>query len=301
MRGSIINQVKQVWYILDQIGKSKASARNEKTNTAQNGHHVSPYVHSYQYKDEVIRTATDIANFARHTYSIKDMQAITAECLDAFIQNKIELGCVYRTISTYISHLEKILIALQKMPKNLPDHHKLFTRENLVDARNFAKDNAIRNKRENRAYKKPDDLRFFLKTDIALIAFDIQRQSGIRVAEATHITKKQLQIDCTIEIQGKGGYHQKICLPKNLFNTIKSTIDTLGVFSINYQDYRKQLLSASKQSNQKWFGIHGLRYNYAQEAYRRYQDEGYSRDEALQKVSNDLGHHRLEITKYYLH
>lgn len=46
--------------------------------------------------------------------------------------------------------------------------------------------------------------------------------------------------------------------------------------------------------------FHGLRYYFAQDQYRRYREGGYSEYQSRIRVSEDLGHHREQITRIYL-
>ena len=47
-------------------------------------------------------------------------------------------------------------------------------------------------------------------------------------------------------------------------------------------------------------GAHGLRHSYAQERMTELQNQGLTRDRALETVSQELGHFRPEITEVYL-
>ena len=47
-------------------------------------------------------------------------------------------------------------------------------------------------------------------------------------------------------------------------------------------------------------GAHGLRHSYAQERMYELQHNGLRRDEALETVSQEMGHFRPEITETYL-
>lgn len=65
MRGSVNNQVKQLWHQVDGIGESKATNRSDSDYKGHNGHKVSDKVHSYKSKDEFIRISKELASYAR--------------------------------------------------------------------------------------------------------------------------------------------------------------------------------------------------------------------------------------------
>lgn len=305
MRGSIDNQVQQIWHILDGIGESKYNFRKESNYKSQSSQNVSEKVHSFRYKDEVIRTAKELGYFAKNNFQIQDMQQIHDDVILSFFEIKIEDECSYRTISTYISHLEKTHIALSKMKLKIEKHDKLFTRETLVEARKNAKEFAINNKKQNRAYKNPEQIVSLLPKEHSFIA-KLQLHYGLRVIEAAKIKLSQLDAETnSLTFQGKGGYKLTKILDQKIFLEIKNSIITSvnngkDGFFVSYSDYASELKKAVKTCGEKWNSTHGLRYNYAQNRHKFYLDRGETEDEALRLTSEDLGHHRKEITGTYL-
>ena len=61
-----------------------------------------------------------------------------------------------------------------------------------------------------------------------------------------------------------------------------------------------KLNQAVNTNGERWTSSHGLRYNYAQNRFKYYIDSGETENEALRLTSEDLGHHRKEITGTYL-
>ena len=155
MRGSVNYQVKQIWHKIDGIGTSKLESRS---NGIQNnyGQKISEKVHSFRYKDEVIRTAKDLGTFAREKFNVKDMQAISREIVESFIQEKIQNNVSYNTISNYISHLQKIQIGLEKIGAKLESHNNLFTRDDLKEIRELTKEQAYKTEHQAREYINPE-------------------------------------------------------------------------------------------------------------------------------------------------
>lgn len=305
MRGSIDNQVQQIWHILDGIGQSKYNFRKESNYKSQSSQNVSEKVHSFRYKDEVIRTAKELGYFAKNNFQIQDMQQIHDNVILSFFEIKIEDECSYRTISTYISHLEKVHIALAKMKSKIEKHDKLFTRKALIEARKNAKEFAFNHKKQNRAYKNPLQIISLLPKEYSFIA-KLQLHYGLRVIEAAKIKLSQLDEETnSFTFQGKGGYKLTKTLDKKIYLEVRNSIIASvnngknGLF-ISYSTYASELKKAVIACTEKWNSTHGLRYNYAQNRFKFYLDSGETENEALKLVSEDLGHHRAEITGTYL-
>jgi hypothetical protein len=299
MTGNINYQVNQIWQKVDGIGQSKADARAESNIVGQNGHAVSDKVHSFNSKDEFMSRAKEVGNYAKENFGIKDMQQIDNQVITSYIQSKIESGLKYDSISTYISQLEKLQVGLSKFENKIEEHGNLFDRNSLIEAREMAKEQATKSEHTNRAFERPDALRSELKADNR-VSFDLQREHGLRVNEATYIKESQLK-DGVLTVQGKGGYTREIELRPELANRIESQLKANeGKIEVPYTTYREDLVKASEKTNQDYQGTHGLRYNYAQEQVHTKQDQGLSHSEAKTEVSHELGHHREEITDHYL-
>jgi integrase len=298
MRGSINNQVNQLWHQVDGIGQSKATTRTESKYKGHNGHKVSEKVHSFKSKDEFIRVSKELAKYAKENFNIKDMQAISKEVITAYINNKIEDGLYRRTISSYVSILSKIQVGLLKIPQKQESHKSLYSQKDLKNIRKTVDELAIKSIHINRAYI---NLHSF-KSDMSprsSIGYQLQLEHGLRVNEATLIRPSQLLKDNILRIQGKGGYQRDVQLSSTLFNQIKQEIKANGSYCQSYNNYLKDLKKSVEKAGEKWTGTHGLRYNYAQSQMAKYQDN-LSYKEALERVSFELGHHRIEITKHYL-
>ena len=297
MRGSVNYQVKQIWHKIDGIGTSKLESRS---NGIQNnyGQKVSEKVHSFRYKDEVIRTAKDLGTFAREKFNVKDMQAISREIVESFIQEKINDNVSYNTISNYISHLQKIQIGLEKIGAKLESHNNLFTRDDLKEIRELTKEQAYKTEHQAREYINPERIIANLDEKYQIVA-RLQFEYGLRVAEASRINEHQLNGN-SLTIQGKGGYTLTKEISKDLVNKINSYIEKEKSFNVSYNSYSNALKKVVQEVGEKYSGTHGFRYNYAQNRMDFYQNQGYSRDEALKMTSENMGHHRAEITEVYL-
>ena len=114
-------------------------------------------------------------------------------------------------------------------------------------------------------------------------------------------------------VNGKGGLIREVAIPPALAERLEASRRDVplerfdrGVKLESYYDLPGgQALSAawSSASNHElgWSaGIHGLRHNYAQERMDELQGSGFSYDDALTIVSQEMGHFRGDITETYL-
>lgn len=114
-------------------------------------------------------------------------------------------------------------------------------------------------------------------------------------------------------VTGKGGLTREVRIPNHLANQLEKTklttpkqITDRGIKYTQHYDIaggKNWSSSFSKASDRilGWSkGAHGVRHSYAQERMREVQNQGISRDMALQTVSQEMGHFRAEITEVYL-
>lgn len=113
-------------------------------------------------------------------------------------------------------------------------------------------------------------------------------------------------------VHGKGGLTREIRLPVELSQQLEArAIEPLkmtdrGVHYVQHYDvaggqrWSNSFSNASTQALGWSRGAHGLRHSYAQERMNELQTTGLSQHDALETVSQELGHFRPEITKVYL-
>ena len=138
-----------------------------------------------------------------------------------------------------------------------------------------------------------------IKDEKAQIAATLQLKAGLRESEATKIKAWQIG-DNKINIQGKGGYHRDALVSKEMYEKIASYIINTGSFSISRSSYEKVLKSAFAENNVKYEGTHSLRYTFAQNLFIEKVNSGIESREAMRQVSEQMGHHRPDITLTYL-
>ncbi|MFU2326819.1 site-specific integrase [Pseudomonas sp. NFX98] len=114
-------------------------------------------------------------------------------------------------------------------------------------------------------------------------------------------------------VHGKGGLVRHVVIPKRLadqlealrFDVARLVIDRGIHYQQSYnlaggQPWSSSYSAASARVLGWSTGAHGLRHSYAQERMGELQRSGLSRPEALEIVSQELGHFRPQITEVYL-
>ena len=305
MKGSIRGQLNYIWKQIDGIGVSKKEARsNSNLKSVDGNRQVSGLVHSFEYKDEIFKTGRQLGEFARENFGIRDFEKIDGRVVESFIEHKISESVSKGTLDNYISHLSKIQTGLEKIASENGKEYRAFTKEDLASVKEIVRD-LTPNQHVNRAYNNPNALISNLAGK-EFVAAKLQLDYGLRITEATFIKENQLEGN-TLTFQGKGGYILQKELSPELANQIRSYMEN-GVFKVDQNHFRESLKDACRIEGENYTGAHGLRYNFAQNTFiERFENNlsrGMSPDEAereaLKYTSEEMGHHREEITKHYL-
>jgi len=272
--GSINHQVGLILKQHNGIHQSKLESRNNSgLKSLESGHKISDKFHSYKSLDNVRNDLKNLGNFVKENYKIKDMSQISINEVKEWIYNK---DITYNTASNYLSELNKV------------HSHFNFSREQIKDLRSELKAELRDNKLDSREYKHLDKIQL---PDKSQVAFELQRDYGLRVNAATNINVEKQIKGNTLLYREKGGKLSEKELNPTLISKIKENAVN-GKYELSYNTYRDQLQKAIEKTGQKYNGTHGIRHTYAQNQLIA----GKSKLE----VSKELGHSREEITNTYL-
>ena len=271
--GSVKYQVSQILQNVNGIGTSKKDSREQSgVKSLESGHKISDKVHSFKSLENLKNDLTNLATYAKSEFKISDIKAINIEIVSSWIESK-NIG--YNTASKYLSELNKI-----------SDHFN-FTKENIKDLRADLKKELPKSSLETRAYKNLEKIEL---KEIHQVAFELQRDYGLRVNAATHINLDKQLNGNTLTFREKGGKLSQKELSSNLAQKIKeNAVD--GKYEVNKRTYARDFQKQIEKSGQKYNGTHGIRHSYAQKML-----ETNSKAE----VSQEMGHTRAEITDTYL-
>ena len=270
--GSIKYQVSQILQKVNGIGTSKKNSRESGVKSLESGHKISDKVHSFKSMENLKNDLTNLATYAKSEFKISDIKAINIEIVSSWIESK---NIAYSTASNYMSELNKV-----------SDHFN-FTKEEIKDLRADLKKELPKAELETRAYRNLEKIEL---KDKHQVAFELQRDYGLRVNASTHIDLNKQLNGNTLTYREKGGKLSQKELNPTLAQKIKENAIE-GKYEINKRTYSRDFQKQIEKSGQKYNGTHGIRHTYAQKML-----ETHSKAE----VSQELGHTREEITDTYL-
>lgn len=271
--GSVKYQVSQILQNVNGIGTSKKETRDQSgVKSLESGHKISDKVHSFKSLENLKNDLTNLANYAKTEFQLQDIKEINIDIVSSWLESK-NIG--YSTASNYMSELNKV-----------SDHFN-FTRNEIKDLRADLKKELPKAALETRAYKNLEKIDLKDKNQVA---FELQRDYGLRVNASTHINLDKQLNGNTLTYREKGGkLSQKELNPTLAQKLRENSVD--GKYEINKRTYARDLQKKIEDSGQKYNGTHGIRHTYAQKMM-----ETNSKAE----VSQEMGHSRPEITDTYL-
>lgn len=271
--GSIKYQVSQILQKVNGIGTSKKETREQSgVKSLESGHKVSDKVHSFKSLENLRNDLTNLANYAKAEFEIRDIKEINIDIVSSWIDSK---DISYNTASNYMSELNKV------------SDHLNFTKEEIKELRADFKKELPKAELETRAYKNLEKIEL---KDKHQVAFELQRDYGLRVNASTHINLDKQLNGNTLTFKEKGGKLSHKELSPNLAQKIRENA-LEGKYEINKRTYARDFQKQIEKSGQRYNGTHGIRHTYAQKML-----ETHSKAE----VSQELGHTREEITDTYL-
>jgi integrase len=306
MRGSVVYQVNTVFETIKAFGHSKHAdkeairqefAQQGITNTWHNlGKELKIY--SYATADQYRSVWKELLNQTKENFNIKDIEKLTSEHIQSYLESKIADGVKYSTFQKYVAAIEKLEVALNTyaQQKNTSNTYSFDIKDIKAQAQEVLERSHV-----TRAYDNPKALIEAISDKTFKTIAQAQLEGGFRISELNYISQKNfLENNTYLVISGKGGLDRQVPLPQDVYNSLKELVKDNQKFIFDMDKYRNTLKDAAAKTNQDYTGSHGLRWNYAQNKFMDFQKQGYGFEESLSKVSELLGHHRADITKHYL-
>lgn len=198
-RCSVKYAVSRVMSVLDGIGESKRQARASSEIAGQNGQKISQKIHSIKSMQNARTVATQYAEYVKANYG-KIYPNLSSQTMRDFLQSKLD-QVSGPTINTYISTAAKIADAFRQLGvKNID-------RNDILTLRTELKHNDIdlSKHRTDRSYTAAElnKMREYMQDTPYLLSFDLQRQAGMRIDDATDSKKWSIDRSTnTITIRG---------------------------------------------------------------------------------------------------
>jgi integrase len=319
LRGNINWQVQEIFNKsgINQIGNSKHSVKEtiRSTLNSQNQsvtwHKIGKEIGIYSYStaDAYRDVWKQIGEYIKSEFKIKDFEIINGNHIQSFLESKIVDGIAHSTFMQYAAACEKLESALNGYA-GYKDSGKNYNFSEYISNTRSDAHNILERFDGSRAYDAPQSLINNIQNEKHKLAALMQYESGARINEISLIKHDQLngsqpdnitgEMKGYIEIEGKGGKENTIALNLDTYQKLENYIQNDGEFRIDKDDYRDNLKEVSEKTEQDYNGSHGLRWSFAQERFQDVQRYGLNYEEALQIVSQELGHERSDITEHYL-
>ena len=266
---------------------------------------------SYKTMESYRSIWNNFFNYLKEHWKIKDFEKIEDYHVVAYMDYKIEYypsKQYLEKISSAIGKLELALILFTKNIYGIAKAYDFSIRQNILDeARDLKK---VANYYHNRAYKNPLKLIENLIEPLHVLVAKIQLEGGARIEGVALIKKEQLLgirlDDITNSEKGiiftkeKGGKEGEVLISLNTYKKLEKYLLKTNILKIDRQKYYKDLKQAAQKSNEVTEASHGLRWNFAKRRMFEYAKAGYSYEQSLQLVSNEMKHNRASITEHYL-
>lgn len=266
-------------------------------------------IHSDGTKGNYLDKWQELCRFAKEEFGVRDLEKISTDQVRAFLAFKIEMGVSY-------SHWNGYAAAVGKFENALNGYSAKFARGNNYDFRVAVKELRLDARTElprfsgTRNYSSPANLVGAIGNQTHQLIARIQHESGLRVAGASNISACQLKglgkdamtgkTVGMVDYVGKGGKAGTAQITPETYRILADHIDRHDQLQVNPDGYRQSLKDSAQATSQRYYGSHGLRWNFAQERFSELQAAGASYETALGVVSHELGHNRIQITEHYL-
>jgi integrase len=293
--GSIIHQLKEIHRLSTndhRFGLKVKDILSEGYTKQSN-----PYCRSFQTAKLYLAEWLKLGNYVRENFGINRVSDIKPQHIESYIEQKADLSPKsLKNLSSALGKLENVLNQKLGMEVNFGNRELLTGRflANKIAAEKLKEYSSSRG-----AYRNPEGLIEGLSDSTYQLVAKLQYQGGLRIHEVQQLKEHSLK-DGRVEVRGKGGYVRQVEIPPSTYRELREVIEREGRIRFDYKGYLNDLRESSVITDQQYQGSHGLRYNYAQNCYNSLIQQGYGHWEALKITSENMGHHRPEITLHYL-
>jgi len=140
------------------------------------------------------------------------------------------------------------------------------------------------------------------KRSVYALPAELALRCGLREDEIAGLKGENVDADHKLlHITGKGGRYRKVPIPEDLLKQLNLSKQYLFTPSSSWRaGFRRTVQEATRALGIGISGVHRLRANFAQNKYRDFLTQGMNDREARRKVSELLGHARIDVTYKYV-
>jgi hypothetical protein len=304
MRGSVEYQTAQLTKTIFQERAKKEEKINPDSDYFEK-------VSSYQTMASYRSIWNNFFHYLREHWRLNNCENIEGNHVAAYMDYKIEYYPSKQYLEKISAAMGKLQVALKQYTHDKYGKSKAYdfsVRQKILNsARNLKQ---VSNNHHNRAYNDPQSIIDNLSSPSHQLAATMQIEGGTRLEGVGLIKKEQLKgykIDSVtskkvgvIETKEKGGKVGDVYISVKSYEALENHIREYGTFRFSKQKYMQDIRAACEHLNIQADGSHGFRWNFAQNRLFEYAQAGYTYEQSLQLVSNEMKHNRASITEHYL-
>ncbi len=260
----------------------------------------SPLIHAYKTLNRYAGIFNNFKDTVLAHGGGNKLHKINASHIDRHFENLLDDDVSEKTIAVNASALNKFFHA--------------FGRYDLVeyinDMRPLWKESAVPSSRTE-PFVDPEQVILSMRSPYHAGAV-IQYLTGARVADIRKVCEWVHKNPYSTEIRilkSKGGRDRVIDLSErpNDLERVRKAVDVLRGGNINWlsflKAYTKEVKASARKNHEIYTGPHAFRVNYAGNRYEKLASHGMNsreKDEALTTITEELGHSRISMAKYYI-
>ena len=283
---------KAITFFKKGIGVSRRAVTREEGNT--------PYIHSYETLERYVGVINHFADTV--LVDVKRIHQIKKKHVETHFNNLLSNDRSKNTVKVNASALKKLLNAfgrqdlMEYIDENIPTWAGDATPPNRAAP-----------------YTDPDRVIDKMRETAFKAAATIQLQTGARVSDIKKVVSSVIahpSLESIIILKSKGGRDRELDFSdrmaildvvlesaKVIQTYLSENNNDWSSFQIKYTD---EVHAATRKAGEIYCGTHAFRVNYANERYEKGIEEGENEDAVLKRITEDMGHRRISMAKYYL-
>ncbi|WP_121172047.1 site-specific integrase [Thermovibrio guaymasensis] len=253
----------------------------------------SPLIHSYSTFNRYMGIVKQFVNWARER-GVNRLDKVIPEVVREFLLSKAGY-CSQKTLKVNASALRKFfeVVGRPDISEEIGRSYQEIYSEGRQSGRALA-------------FAHPERVISNLKEEVHRVIAELQLLTGARVGDVKKMELLPLEKKVVIK-KSKGGRTREIDYSdrpeeferiREFHGRLKELLREKDWNSVR-KSYYSDLKRAVVKAGEVYTGSHAFRVNYVKNRLQELKSQGYSEDEALQKIEYEIGHSRIEMSAYY--
>jgi len=314
MWGKLENQVNRLFNVAaDKIGNSRHEDKNKLRADGVKTHNQmakSTGIYSFGTSNTYVSIWKELAQGSKN---LKDIENISSRMVKSYLQRKVNDKNLnkYSSFTKICSAVTKLETALNQYAKTEGKDNKYDFQNTIDKVRRFASHKLDKTDGNGRGFSDSKAVVEGIKNDDHKMVAQFQNETGCRISESAVIRESQFrglgkdpytgENIGVVNVLGKGGKEREVYLNVDTYNKLAQKVDENGgLFKVGKTSYTNSVKASAYSVGQIYTGTHDFRHAWVQDRFREVQELGYSDEQTLASVSEEIGHVRPDITEVYL-